>query len=246
MKCFYHNVHSGRGGDTEDSSMDDLKEILMFIGFAMGKFFTNLVLYAGLLLVAVILTTAVFLIGIRNFHSNYMFAAFLAVLAIAVLFLRRLLVLKNQTVMNMMFIRFLSDREDVTAQTLIEELPDIRQPLRQAHEFAKENNIRPVPAKLQAALAAIFALSKEKEMSNGQRFAQVRRLTLGYLLLQLGIFLLILLPFILITFLFSGYMTGPSSLLIYVLGVYFVYFLNAAIIDPILSLILQKRLYSLF
>lgn len=217
----------------------------MFIGFAMGRFFTNLVSYAGLLLVAVILTVTVFLTGFRSFHNHYPFAGFLVLLVIATFFLRRLLVLKNQTSMNVMFIRFLSDREQVTAQSLMEDMPDIRAALGNVREYTGKNGIFPVPAKLLVALAALQAVRGGEGLPDRQGLLQARRLTVGYLLLQLGIFLLMLFPFILITFLFSSYMAGPSQLLIYILGVYFVYFINAGIIDPIVAFIIQKRIISL-
>ena len=216
----------------------------MFIGFAMGRFFSNLVSYFGLLFVVVAASVAVFLIGYRNFHNHYLFLGFLLLLLIVNLKLRRLLFFKNQVPMNIMFLRFLSDREKVTAQNLGQELPaDISALLIQGREYNKTHGKRPLPGKLLAALAALSHTREGRALPEQWALHQAWRLCLGYLLLQWGIFLLILLPFVLITFLFSSYMTGPSQILIYVLGVYFVYFLNAGIIDPILSLLMQKRLY---
>jgi hypothetical protein len=224
--------------------MDDMKDILAFIGFAAGRFFTNLVSYFGYLFLVVALTVPVFLIGYGNFHSHYVFLGFLVLLVLVNVKLRRVLIFKNQLALNMMFVRFLEDRENITVEGLYAELPkDTAQALKAGRERLKKEGMGFIPAKLLVAVAALQTAGGETFAGAKLSLRKVRRLVLGYLLAQSGIFLLALLPFLLVAFLFSGYMAGPSRILIYVLGVYFVYFLNAGILDPYMALLIQKRLY---
>jgi hypothetical protein len=107
----------------------------------------------------------------------------------------------------------------------------------------KDQNIKIYSRKILCAISVI------KRENNALSFKEIKNsmgLIWKYLFYELFIFIVILLPFAIISFLFSSgfVIKGSVNFLIFTLCFIFVYFLETSLIKPIFYLIIQKKLYE--
>jgi hypothetical protein len=225
--------------------MNDIKEILVFISFSFKRFFINLASWLGYLFIVVTLTTAVFFIGYKSFKSHYFFYGYLVVLVLVTLKLRSFLFYRHQLPLNVHYVRFLADRDAYIREGAAAGVPPgLRQIAGELRKTIKKKGIRFMSKKIVAALTALQAEGNEE--FSPENMGKLRYTAVTLFMLRLAILLMMWLPFALLSFLFTSQSSASVQFLIYLLGLFFVWFLDAAFLDPIIALLVQKRvkLYS--
>jgi hypothetical protein len=222
--------------------MNDIKEVLVFISFVFKRFFINMAVHLLYLIVVLGITIPVFFLGYKTFKNHYAFIGFLVALVIINTRIRKFL-FKHQLFMNAHFVLFLDDRETYMQSGEKTPLPgDLKQNLDKVRNAIKTQGIGRVSRKLMAALTAMMI---NREQFNIKEYvSHGRTVILAYFFFQLVMIMLLWIPFALVSILFIGNLSASVQYLIFLVGFFFVYFLNAAIIDPLMSLMVQKRLHE--
>ncbi len=217
--------------------MDNIKEVLVFISFSFSRFFLNFVSHLSYLVLALFLTLVVYFTGFKSFGNHYLFVGYMVLLVVLNYFIRKFLFFRHQLILNLFYVRFLGNR-GVLPNT---EVPcDLRVTLKQVSQSLKEMGYRFRSHKLLAALTA--EVTAGNTMRSPLELKKGKKLILAYFFLQCLVVLLVWLPFALISFLFTMGLSSHLKFLIYLLSFFFVYFLNATIIDPMVALLVQKRI----
>ncbi|MCP5046658.1 MAG: hypothetical protein GY940_05775 [bacterium] len=227
--------------------INDIKEILLLIGLAFRDFAGNLLSHLLYFFAVMAITIPVFFIGYRSFHSHSFFIGYLAVLVLLNFKIRNWLFFKHQLRLNARYVHFLAHKESFLqgGMTLLEVPRNNSQTVKQVRETAKKEGAGFLPNKLLAALTAIQIAGEAKEEPGKRMIGTGKSIAIKYLFLQLGTTLLLWTPFALISFLSSMNFSPVMQLFIHLLGFIFVYFLNTIILDPIISLLVQKKVKEL-
>jgi hypothetical protein len=220
--------------------MNDVKDIFIFLSFSYKRFLMSFFYYSIYFFAVIILTLLIFFINYRYSNNNMFFIVFLFVLIIGDYFLERYLFLKNKYDLNMAFFNYLNKKKDFSDIVVNK---DWRIELKKTKQELKDQNIKIYSRKILCAISVI------KRENNALSFKEIKNsmgLIWKYFFYELFIFIVILLPFAIISFIFSfGFVIkGPVNFLIFTLGFIFVYFLEASLIKPIFYLIIQKKLYE--
>ena len=222
--------------------MNELRDVLIFLSVSFRRFFLNFLLYSGYFFVVVVLTAFVFFFSFRTFGNYTLFIIVLAVLVVMHFIVRKRLFLKRQLRLNLMFVEFLGkkDRQDFSpveaGKFLLKKVKEVKSGL-------KEEGAGFIPDKLLLALTALRTGGEDRSFTIGE-LKKLKAATLKYIFMDALIFLIVLIPFALISFFFTKGFVVSIQLLIYLLGFLFVYFLNSAVFDPILYLIIQAYAYD--
>lgn len=222
--------------------MNELRDVLIFIGFSFRKFFANFLFALVYFFPIIFLTVFVFFFSVRTFGNYDLFIAYLALLIIVHVQMKRTFFLKRQLHLNAWFVDFLQEGNTVvpgasTAPGLsLKKLKDIKTEL-------KKEGAGFVSSELLAAIAAL-RLAHDGASFDGETLYKLKKITFKYICIHLLIFIGVLVPFTLISFLFTrGFMPGVQ-LLIYLVGFLFACFLDAAVFDPVIYLIVQAETYK--
>jgi hypothetical protein len=100
-----------------------------------------------------------------------------------------------------------------------------------------------IPGKLLLALSALQAEGGDVFYEK-VKLRKLKAMNLKYTFMDAMTFLVVLIPFMLISFFFTRGYAVSIQLLIYLLGFLFVYFLKSAVFDPIIYLIIQFHTYE--
>jgi hypothetical protein len=167
--------------------------------------------------------------------------AYMVILAIAHLQMKRKFFLKRQLKLNLLFVDFLmkEDKADLkttdTGDLLLKKMAETKAEL-------KQMGSRFIFKKL--LLTTIASRIRNESVSfSSEKLNKLKRTTFGYILINVIIFLILLVPFTLISFLFTRGFVPSIQFLIYLVGFLFVCFLNSAVFEPILFLIIQAETY---
>jgi len=234
--------------------MTDLKTVLLFFSFSMGPFLLHLMFNLFYFLLIIAITIAAFFISYTS-NNHQVFVAYLVVIILLSFLIRRTIFLKWDLGLNIHFIRFLhrlegheSEIEEAGSDSTRVNLPqNPGETLKKIKENLKKSGIYRIPFKLLTALAAPYINGQElfKESSHPDSILRLKRYALRLTLMEALAFLLLLIPFGLISFLFTIGVESAVKVLIYVLGFFFAWFLHSAIVLPISGLILQKRIVKI-
>lgn len=229
--------------------MMDIKVVLLFFSVSMGPFLLHLIFNLFYFLLLNAAAVAAFFMVYPS-DNAWMFPIFLVVMALFSLLVRRVLFLKWHLGLNIHFIRFLSrvkedgsEPEAVGSQKV--NLP--RNPgklLKRIRKELKKGGMARVSAKLSTVLAAAHLAGLEPLPIETSRLESIRRLRVHVLRLtfiEVLAFSILLVPFGLISFIFTMGMDGTVMELIFAVGFFFAWFLHCAIVLPVTSLILQKK-----
>jgi hypothetical protein len=220
--------------------MEDIKEILVFISFSFGRFFINMASHLGLLFLTLALTLPVYFIGYKSFGTHSFFAGYLVFIGVLHYMIRKFLFFRHQLILNVWYVRFLGNRGVVPDTTV----PlDLRETLSKVRSSLKKTGHHFLPAKLLVAITAPIATGKSQWTPTVLK--QGKKIMLTYLCIQWVAVIVMWVPFGLISFLFTMGLSAHLQFLIYLLGFFFAYFLNTAILDPFIALLVQKRIYAL-
>lgn len=219
--------------------MNDIKDIFIFLSFFYKRFLIGFFYYSIYFVAVIISTLLIFFINYRYSNNNMFFIVFLFVLIIGDYFLERYLFLKNKYDLNMAFFNYLNKKKDFSDTVN----KDWRIELKKTKQELKDQNIKIYSRKILCAISVI------KRENNALSFKEIKNsmgLIWKYLFYELFIFIVILLPFAIISFLFSSgfVIKGSVNFLIFTLCFIFVYFLETSLIKPIFYLIIQKKLYE--
>lgn len=219
--------------------MNDIKDIFIFLSFFYKRFLIGFFYYSIYFVAVIISTLLIFFINYRYSNNNMFFIVFLFVLIIGDYFLERYLFLKNKYDLNMAFFNYLNKKKDFSDTVN----KDWRIELKKTKQELKDQNIKIYSRKILCAISVI------KRENNALSFKEIKNsmgLIWKYLFYELFIFIVILLPFAIISFLFSSgfVIKGSVNFLIFTLCFIFVYFLETSLIKPIFYLIIQKKLYK--
>jgi hypothetical protein len=152
--------------------------------------------------------------------------------------------------MNVMFLYFLDMDVGAGKDFLQVKLPgagDLANIVKKARGELRKAGVKVILNKLLLAVSGV-RLKNEKGSVSREIDVNVRlSFIYKYVLLQFFIFFILMIPFGAISFFFTMGMgvtlAGPVRYLIYLLGFLFVYFLNAVIVEPIVCLLVQRRVY---
>lgn len=224
--------------------MSEIKDILIFISFSFRRFFTNFMLYLAYFFPVLILIVFVYFFSLRRFGNCCLFIIVLVILMIVHLLIRKKLFLKRQLILNLMFVDFLKnkDKTDFTltaAEDLsLKKLPETKTGL-------KKEGAGFISHKLLLAVAAVRLKEKEDAAPlSREKLEKLKQSVLKYNFFGVLIFFILLVPFVFISFLFTRGLAVSIQMMIYLLGVFFVYFLYSAVFDPIIYLIIQAEAYK--
>jgi len=229
--------------------MMDIKVVLLFFSVSMGPFLLHLIFNLFYFLLLNAAAVAAFFIVYPS-DNAWMFPLFLVVMALFSLLVRRALFLKWHLGLNIHFIRFLSrDKEGgselETAGPQKVNLP--RKPgklLKRIRKELKKGGMSRVSTKLATVLAAAHLAGLEPLPIETARVESIRRLSVHVLKLtfiEAMAFSILLVPFGLISIIFTIGLDSTVTELIYAVGFFFAWFLHSAIVLPVTSLILQEK-----
>ena len=231
--------------------MTDLKTVLLFFSYSMGPFLLHLMFNLFYFLLIIAITIAVFFISYTS-NNHPVFVVYLAGIIFLSLLIRRTIFLKWDLGLKIHFIRFLARLESSESQTEKAGSDSTRvnlprnpgETLKKIKVNLKKRGIHRLPFKLLTALAAPHINGQElsKKSSHPGSILRLKRYALRLTLMEVLAFLLLLIPFGLISFLFTIGVESAVKSLIYVLGFFFAWFLHSAILLPISGLILQRRI----
>lgn len=229
--------------------MTDLKAVLLFFSVSMGPFLVHLLfnLFYFMLLNAAAVVAFFLVYPSDNYQ---LFPICLVALVLFSLLVRRVLFLKWHLGLNIHFVRFLSRMKESGDDVDMAGAPKVSLPrkpgklLKKVRKALKAGGIERVSVKLSTVLAASHLEGFEPLPIESPRLQSIRRLRVHVLRLtfvEALAFLFLLIPFGLMSFLFTMGMENTVRELIYSLGFFFAWFLHCAIVLPITGLILQKR-----
>lgn len=222
--------------------MNGLKEVLIFIGFSFRKFLANFLFALVYFFSVIFLTVFVFLFSVRTFDNYYLFIAYLVLLIIVHVQMKRTFFLKRQLYLNVGFVDFLQEENKVVSEASaapglsLKTLKDIKTEL-------KKEGSGLISKELLAAIAAL-RVKHEGLSFAGEKLNKLKKTTLKYICINIIFFIIVLVPFALISFLFTRGFVPGVQLLVYLVGFLFVCFLNAAVFEPVIYLIIQAETYK--
>jgi len=217
--------------------IQDVQEILIFIGFGIKVFLMNLLSHFFYIFITIGVTIGLFFLCIQVFHGFTAFWIFLALLAWINYFIRSQLIYKNQLRMNLMFLRY-HDKEADFLKTGVE--VNYKEIYEDVKKQMQDANILYLPRALAVALVAYRIDTIKRGGTALNDFKPYIRLTQYYLMLQGGLFMVMYIPFGLISFLYTFGLHSGIRLFVFLLGFFFVYFLNAAIVSPVICLLVVR------
>ena len=229
--------------------MMDIKVVLLFFSVSMGPFLLHLVFNLFYFLLLNAAAVAAFFILYPS-DNAWMFPIFLVVTALFSLLVRRSLFLKWHLGINIHFIHFLSRVKEGGSELETAGSPKVNLPrkpgklLKEIKKELKKGGMARVSTKLSTVIAAAHLAGLEPLPIGTARFESIRRLS-GHVLrltfIEAMAFSILLVPFGLISFVFSIGMDGTVTELICAVGFFFAWFLHCAVVLPVTSLILQKK-----
>jgi hypothetical protein len=233
--------------------MSALNRILVFISYALRPFFINFLANLVYFFLVTAVTIAAFFLFFHTLRKPIFFWLYLGVLIVVNYKGRSLLFFKQQLRMNVMFLYFL-DMDvgmDAGRDFLRVKLPgagDLAGIVKKAKGELKKAGVRVILNKLLLAVSGV-RIKNEKGSAGREIDVNVRlSFIYKYVLLQFVVFFILMIPFGVISFFFTMGMgvtvAGPVKYLIYLLGFFFVYFLNAVIVEPVVCLLVQRKVYS--
>jgi hypothetical protein len=207
----------------------------MFISYAIKLFLIHFVSYIAYMFAVIFLTLAVFFVTFGTLKIQYLFFLYLLLLCFINYYVRFRLFFKTQLRMNVMFLDFLDGGQPG------QELPQLPLKVGEYIRDAKEaiGKVKPglISRKLIMATAGIKIYQEDK--GNDIILSPVW----NWILIQWGVFILFLIPFGLVSLLFTMDKSISLTLkyLIYLMGFLFTYFLNLSVVEPFIYLLVQKK-----
>ncbi|HLP59612.1 MAG TPA: hypothetical protein VK186_12310 [Candidatus Deferrimicrobium sp.] len=225
--------------------MKDLKMVLLFFSFSMASFLVYLSLNLFYFFAIIAATILVFVMGYTS-HIQWLFTVYIAAAVPLIFWGLRVLFLRRRLALNVDFTRFLVRLDEGSIMTgtksVKEELPqDLKKLLKEIKGKIKKGGVKYISVKLAIALTAAHIVGQEPSLEEKQ-LRRWKRHSVRISLLEALALLILFIPFGLISLLFTQGMGGMITLLIYVMGFFFAWFLHSGIVTPIAGLIMQEKI----
>ncbi|MGE5340592.1 MAG: hypothetical protein ACM3SY_03840 [Candidatus Omnitrophota bacterium] len=217
--------------------IQDLKEIFIFIGFALRGFFKNFTVNLFFIFLEILITTPVFFLSFRIWKNPWIFFVYLVVLMGFNYRIRPRVLYRNQLELNLMALHFVDRDPDF----LRVRLPDGARLQTVAQQVASE--LKPLAFRPRTLAMARIALKLKGKEDRPEAVRRQAAVAVHLLFLEALVFVLLYIPFGLISFGYTVGIGGGIRFFIFLLGSFFVYFLDTAIIHPIVSVMVTTRLY---
>ncbi|MCU0286607.1 MAG: hypothetical protein MUF15_09425, partial [Acidobacteria bacterium] len=223
--------------------------------FSMGSFLVYLALNLFYFFILISLSIMMFVLGYIS-NIQWLFMVFVVVIIPLFFWLLRVVFLKKRLALNIDFNHFLlrleKNEHEVDNGNLDKlEFPgDLKKLFKEIKSSLKKNGIKCIPTKLVTVLAAAHIgehgktkdLEEKEQLSYGEHCQRWQRDAIRLSLLEALAFIILFIPFGLISFLFTLGMSSSIMQLIYAMGFLFAWFLHAGIITPIVGLIMQGKI----
>jgi hypothetical protein len=212
----------------------------------MGPFMLLLLFNLFYFLVVIAVTVAVFYFAYTSGNPR-VFLIYLAAVIALNFFLTRAAFLKWRLGLNVHFIRFLSRLEKegdsvVGVGPAKVNLPaSLRETFKEIREKLRKIGVEHVSFRILIVVAAAYVTGGGVLPADLPAFRRLRQAAFRLYLLEVLGFLVLLAPFVLISFFLTMGMAVAVKGLVYALGFFFAWFLHAGLVRPIISLTLQKR-----
>ncbi len=245
--------------------MTDFKTVLMFISFSLRPFLVYFGFHLFYFFGIITLTIPLFFIGFRVTEGPLFFWVYLGLLVPVGFFLERRLFYTRRLHLGILFVRFLDGlRVGATEEAggNDAEAATVNEPPLPKNAFLitsglkkrlKEKGVGRIAGKLACALTAFSQWGEEGEEGgkeetilgfSGSVMGQLKRVCMWLSVREFLLFLLILLPFGLVSWLFTSGLGAAVQVLVFALGGIFGWFLYTALVAPIIGLILQKKVFE--
>lgn len=235
--------------------MTDMKAVLLFLSYSMGPFLLYLFLNLFYFLVFIGITVPVFFISYTS-ENHWLFGVYLVVVIVLSVLIRRVVFFKRRLGLNAHFFRFLDclkssggdpGKLKKAMQGKVSIPYNLKKILEQEKEDIQESGMKWVPGKLLLVFGAahIGGYDFPEEIYDREPLEDLKRQALRLAWMEVALFLFLLIPFVLLSFLFTVGMESAVKELIYTLGFFFAWFLHSSLVIPISSLILQKRMLEI-
>lgn len=230
--------------------MKDLKIVLLYFSFSMGSFLVYLLTNLLYFFAVIAVTVMVFVLGYIS-HIRWLFPVYLAVAVFLVFWGLRTVFFKRRLALNMDFARFLTRlgdsggvAESMTAAKI--ELPgDLGNMVKEIKGNLKQGGMKFIPVKLLIALLAA-RISGHEPASGGEQLRLWKGYCVRLSLVEVLAFVVLFIPFALISIVFTLGMDSTITQLIFGMGFFFAWFLHASIVMPIVGLVLQRKMSGIF
>jgi hypothetical protein len=232
--------------------MSDLNRILVFISYALRLFFINFLATLVYFFLVTAITITAFFLFFHTLRKPIFFWLYLVVLIVVNYKSRNFIFFKLQLRMNVMFLYFLDIEVGMnTGKNFLQvKLPgagDLADIVKKVKGELKKAGVNIILHKLLLAASAVHLKNDKGNVSRKMDVNVRLSFVYKYILLQFFVFFILMIPFGAISFFFTMGMgvtvADPVKYLIYLLGFFFVYFLNAAIVEPIVCLLVQRKAY---
>ena len=245
--------------------MKDIKKVLLFFSFSMASFLVYLSLNLFYFFAIIGVTISIFVMGYMS-QVQWLFPAYLVVALPLIFWGFQVFFLKKRLALNVDYIRFLDRLEKVGSDGIMSnstdsakvELPqDLKKLFKEIKAKVKKEGIKYISPKLAIALAAVHIGEQQTqpmqqaqqtqpmqpqlsvESYNAETIRRWKYDSLRLFLLEILAFLILFIPFGLISLIFTMGLDNMVKQLIYVMGFFFAWFLHSSIVTPIAGLILQ-------
>lgn len=232
--------------------IDDLKDVLAYLGISFRVFLIQLFFHFLCLFMLVVLLFLIFLF----YHRLFTQPAVVVFLFVAVLLAHHLI--KNRVLSRQQwalitgFAHYLADTEHLVPASFHwgksgpgVSLVEIRSKLGRTRNDFRNTGIGVVSRKLLWTVTSLRHTVSHNWVPDHQWAKRVRKITCRFFFLKALLFLLLLIPFAGVSILFTVGVRPELKLIVFLLGVSFVYFLNAAIIEPVFYLLVEKKVFPL-
>ena len=213
----------------------DLRPVLLFLSVSMGPFLVHLLF--NLIYFLLLNTVTVIFFFIIYSSGNYrLFPLFLVIVFIISFFIRGRLLMKWHLGLNIQFVDFLGGEDPVGKG--IKFPHKVRSALKEIKTNLKEEGFGLISGRLKTVLTAL-RLSGKSSLPDVEGIRDLVSYDRRLLWVDTLFFIFLLFPFGLISFVFTIGMENAVQELIFVVGFFFAWFLQSAIVRPITCLVLQ-------
>lgn len=227
-----------------------IKDVLVFLGLTNRRFLLQLLFNFLTLLFIILVLFAIFIINFRFVVGPIPILLFLTAAMLFYFLMRSKFIFKQKWMLFLGFSRYLANNQDTLPDGRAEKrfstllaLKDIRIRLREVKLELNKSGQKWVSEDIALALAVGLSGSLIQQMEKSHVSPHtLTRDSIRYFVVKFLIFISCLIPFAIISFLFTIGIQPGLTYLVYALGFLFAYFLYVAIFDPIVSLFIHRKI----
>lgn len=222
--------------------MENLKNVLIFTGNDLKEFLTIFFINLAYFSLILIITVSIFFITLEDNPGNYIYIFYIFILYVTDFFIRRMFFVNFQLKRNFNYIKFMHEYESGSPET-----PSSNEWKRIAGEVKitlKNAGFLYLPLNTLISLIALTAFKKDKSILKKGFIKKVNSISIKLIMTGYLLYILILAPFLLISFFFTIGMDVQIRLLIYLIAFIFASFIKTSALNPILFLLLQGETFK--